>query len=186
MPPVPDGRPSAPGTPVRVRYTKWDGSPHWAYDGIWLGRDEHGEWVGYPRGTRYSRPGRDFEASWSSVGLFPDAGWTPGFNFDGYRTPIYVDVSSTPTWSRDADGGYTVTMHDLDLDVVLRSVGEPYIDDEDEFAEHRAKYGYPDEVVARVEADADAVLAAMQRFEAPFDGATAERWRHRLEELAAG
>ncbi|WP_394554227.1 DUF402 domain-containing protein [Agromyces sp. MMS24-JH15] len=183
MPTSPDGRPSVPGTLVRVRYTKWDGTPHWTYDGVWLGRDGFGEWVGYPSGTRYERPGRMFEAGWTSVGLFPDAGWTPGFNFDGYHTPIYVDLSSRPEWRADDDGGYTVSMHDLDLDVVLRDGRPAYIDDEDEFAEHRVTLGYPDEVAGQVEADAADVLAAVLASVAPFDGSTAEHWRARLAAL---
>ena len=45
----------APGTLVHVRATKWDRLPHWRFDGIWLGADVHGAWLGFPRGTRYDR-----------------------------------------------------------------------------------------------------------------------------------
>ena len=42
------------------------------------------------------------------------------------------------------------TMIDLDLDVVRkRPTARIYVDDEDEFAEHQVKYGYPPDVIDR-------------------------------------
>ena len=73
-----------------------------------------------------------------------------------------------------------VSYVDLDLDVVERAGQPAFIDDEDEFAEHSVSLGYPAELVARVRADAGAVLDAVQRREAPFDGATAAGWLGRL------
>ncbi|HEY9365329.1 MAG TPA: hypothetical protein VIP55_01730, partial [Agromyces sp.] len=53
-----------PGALVRVRATKWLGQPHWAFDGVWLGADAHGDWVGFPAGTPFARPGHGFTATW--------------------------------------------------------------------------------------------------------------------------
>ena len=36
---------------------------------------------------------------------------------------------------------------DLDLDVIRGTTGRVWVDDEDEFAEHRVSLGYPDEVI---------------------------------------
>ena len=36
----------APGTPLVFRWRKWDGSPHWEHDCVFLGSDAHGDWVG--------------------------------------------------------------------------------------------------------------------------------------------
>ncbi|QAY72292.1 DUF402 domain-containing protein [Agromyces protaetiae] len=180
----PAERPAEPGALVRVRYRKWDGTRHWHYDGVRLGRDEHGEWVGFPAGTHYDRPGWQFDSEWETVSLFPDAGWTPAFNLGHPRgTRVYVDLTTTPEWTADATGT-TVSMIDLDLDVIERGDGSVYLDDEDEFAEHRAKFGYPDVVVERTEAHAAALLRAVERREPPFDEATPARWFAVLRALA--
>ena len=50
----------SPGDPVRVVMTKWGGRPHWEYDATYLGSDEHGDWLGCPVATHYSRPGMAF------------------------------------------------------------------------------------------------------------------------------
>lgn len=173
-----------PGDRVRVRSTKWDGSPHWAFDGVWLGADAHGDWVGFPPCTRFERPGHAFVADWPSVTLVPRAGWLPAFNQGHPRgLGVYVDLSTEPEWRADASGT-TVSYVDLDLDVVEREGAPAFVDDEDEFAEHAVRFGYPAELVARVRADAEALLEAVRRREPPFDGATAAGWIDRLADLA--
>ncbi|MGI9824348.1 DUF402 domain-containing protein [Agromyces sp. Marseille-Q5079] len=180
--PLASAPPSVPGEPVRVRAMKWLGQPHWAFDGVWLGADAHGDWVGFPAGTPFARPGHGFTATWESVSLFPRAGWAAAFNAGHPRgLGIYVDLSTVPEWRADASGA-TVSYIDLDLDVVERTGAPAFIDDEDEFAEHAVEFEYPAEVVERVRADADAVLRAVRRREAPFDGATAAGWLARLAE----
>lgn len=193
---------------MRVRATKWLGQPHWEFDGRWLGADEHGDWVGFPAGTRFARPGHGFTATWDSVSLFPRAGWAAGFNAGHPRgLGIYVDLATVPEWRADASGSarpeaapvsvgsgsgsagsvgstaWTVSYVDLDLDVVERTGAPAFIDDEDEFAEHAVQFGYPAELVARARADAEAVLEAVRRREAPFDGATAAGWLGQLGRL---
>ncbi|MFB9307700.1 hypothetical protein BJY17_002829 [Agromyces hippuratus] len=186
--PADDDRPRAPisrvpGDLVRVRAMKWPEQPHWEFDGRWLGSDEHGDWVGFPAGTRFERPGHGFTATWDSVTLFPRAGWAAAFNTGHPRgLGIYVDIATVPVWRADASGS-TLSYVDLDLDVVERAGAPAFIEDEDEFAEHAVEFGYPPEVVARARADADAVLAAVQRREAPFDGATAAGWLAQLVRL---
>ncbi|MGH3349605.1 MAG: hypothetical protein ACRDPS_02985, partial [Nocardioides sp.] len=53
------------GHPVRVEFTKWGGRPHWAFDGLYLGEDEHGEWIGHPVGTFATKPGGSYTSGWS-------------------------------------------------------------------------------------------------------------------------
>jgi len=179
---IPDAteRPTSPGTPVRVRGTKYDGRRHWEFDGVWLGADEHGDWIGFAPGTRFERPGAAFTADWPSLTLVTPVGWMPAFNLRHPRgLGLYVDLSTVPEWRADASG-FTVSYVDLDLDVVGRDGEEAFIDDEDEFAEHTVTFGYPADLVERVRIDADALLAAVQRREAPFDGVTAAAWFERL------
>ena len=174
---------------MRVRATKWLGQPHWEFDGRWLGADAHGDWVGFPAGTRFARPGHAFVATWDSVSLFPRSGWAAGFNAEHPRgLGIYVDLATVPEWRADASGaagsaGWTVSYVDLDLDVVERAGSPAFTDDEHEFAQHAIEFGYPPELVARVRTDADVVLGAVRRREPPFDGVTAAGWLERLEGL---
>jgi hypothetical protein len=184
-------RPTEPGSLVRVRYRKWDGTPHWVFDGYYLGSDEHGLWVGFRAGTRFSRPGARYRSTGPGVGFFGDVGWTPSL-YRGHPEGMlsYSDLTTVPQWRRaparfPAPRGrarFEVTAVDLDLDVIAFEAGtaDPrgryFIDDEDEFAEHSVRYGYPPSVVATVRADADALLAAVSAGEPPYDEATAKRW----------
>ena len=58
-----------------------------------------------------------------------------------------------------------------------------FVDDGDEFAQHRVEFGYPPEVVTAVEDSCRAVLDAVRAGTAPFDGPTARRWLGALAAL---
>lgn len=152
--------------------TKWGDRPHWAYDGVYLGADEHGEWVGFPAGTRYRRPGMDFVGRHDGVMLVPADGapYLAAFNGPEATAKMYVDITTVPAWE-----GSVVRAVDLDLDVVVLQDGTTFLDDEDEFVEHQSAFGYPPDVVAMAERTAQEVLAAATARRAPYDG-TAERW----------
>jgi predicted RNA-binding protein associated with RNAse of E/G family len=151
--------------------SKWGGRPHWEFDASFLGSDEHGDWVGIPAGTFMVRPGATFVTETAQAGLVPrDRGWLATFHAPGYHVVTYVDMTSVPTWD-----GSVVRAVDLDLDVVKTAEGEVFVDDEDEFAEHRVALGYPADVVALAEGARDEVLAAMRAGTEPF-GAHSERW----------
>lgn len=158
--------------------TKWGARPHWEYDAVYLGGDEHGEWLGCPVGTHFARPGMEFTADFDSVVLVPAdaAAHVAAFNAPPRPTRIYVDMTTPAVWH-----GASVHCIDLDLDVIARTDGEIFLDDEDEFIEHQTAFGYPPEIVTMTEQSATSVLKAVQEGVAPFDGATAERW---LAELA--
>ena len=182
-----------PGDIVRCVMSKWGERPHWEFEGIFLGTDGWGEWLGFPTGTRFTRPGQDFTAANDQVGLVPAEvhGTRPGFlatfhatgghpwpDLGGSPVAVYVDMTTPPVWDRA-----TVRAVDLDLDVIRGMNDRVIVDDEDEFAEHRVSFGYPAEVVALAEASRDTVHAAMLARRAPFDGETHLRW---LSRLAAG
>ena len=185
-----------PGTPIRCEMSKWGDRPHWQFDGIYLGSDEHGEWLGVPSGTRHHRPGHEFHSEIDAVTLVPADGWySATFHEPGIWCHIYVDITSPREWDSDV-----LRMVDLDLDVVRladpmpdhalpaavrdgRTAGEIYVDDEDEFAEHQVAYGYPAGVIARAQASCDAVLADVRAERAPYDG-THQRWLEELSRLS--
>ncbi|KRF17091.1 hypothetical protein ASG90_07110 [Nocardioides sp. Soil797] len=187
------------GDPVRVAMTKWPDHPHWAYPAAYLGSDEHGDWIGVPAGTRMHRPGADFKAPVDQVCLAPTtgspatSGWFATFHGRGRDgsgagfvnlagpVDVYVDIATQPVW--DAT---TIRSVDLDLDVVRGHSGRVWIDDEDEFADHRVSLGYPAEVIELALANCQAVHAAVEAHLPPYDGPTAAAWMALLPSLPRG
>ncbi|GAA2690041.1 DUF402 domain-containing protein [Actinoplanes palleronii] len=166
---------------------KYDGRPHRRVTGRLLGEDEFGTWIGTPRGTtvRYSYGLR--RISWTrsdAVRLVPrDSWWMATFTAAPSRSEIYCDVT-TPA-RRTAPGEFTLV--DLDLDLIRLRDGRVVVDDEDEFAEHRVRFGYPDDVVTAATAATAELHAALTGGAEPFAGhyrgwlaraaAPARRWR---------
>lgn len=154
---------------VRVDIRKFDGSSHRAFPARLLGRDRHGTWLGIPSGT-VADSGKIYVIP--GVVLVPHVGWwTAMFNAAPRNTSVYCDITTPPVW-----GQRQVTVTDLDLDVrKLRGTGEVQLVDEDEFAVHRRKYGYPDEVVRQARSAARWLLDAIRLEAEPFAG-HADRW----------
>jgi uncharacterized protein len=94
-----------------------------------------------------------------------------------------VDVSTVPTWLT-GHPGRTVTVVDLDLDVVRGWSGRVWVEDEDEFADHRLRYAYPGDVVRLAATSCARVRCAVEEGRAPYDG-TAAAWFAALDELVA-
>ncbi len=167
------------GEPVRVRFRKWDGSPHWRTTMSYLGADEHGHWLGNHPGTEVTRPGAAYRGTAMTVKLIPHVGWfLANLNQPPVRVTAYIDITSTPEFGRDEEG-WLLGAVDLDLDVVRTADGRVWIDDEDEFAEHSVRYGYPAEVIARARATADQVLDAVRTGAEPYGTV----WQHWIEQL---
>jgi protein associated with RNAse G/E len=159
---------------VQVVYTKYDGSLHWHHPVQHLGEDEHGTWLGAPAGTpiqRGSEPPVVLEQAW--VQLIPDGQWwTAAFNAEPATTEIYCDITTEPRWLSPDE----VTMVDLDLDVLRkRGDGQVLLVDEDEFADHQVRYGYPADVIRRAEEAAAWLLDATRARVEPF-GIGYHRW----------
>jgi predicted RNA-binding protein associated with RNAse of E/G family len=174
--------------------TKWGDRPHWQFEGIHLGSDEHGEWLGVPAGTRHHRPGHEFHSLVDTVTLVPAGGWYAAtFHAPGTWCHLYVDVATPGRWDGDV-----LRMVDLDLDVVRMASqlpadlpagfvayagpGDVFVDDEDEFAEHQVAFGYPPEVIAGAQASCDELVAAVRAGLPPYDG-THQRWLDALSRL---
>ncbi|MCB0907648.1 MAG: DUF402 domain-containing protein [Nocardioidaceae bacterium] len=153
--------------------TKWGDRPHWEFAGRYLGADEHGDWVGFPAGSHFARPGAAFVSPVDQVTLLPrdGAGWVATFHAAGGPVRAYVDVTTTPVWE-----GVVVSLVDLDLDVIERLDGTVVVDDEDEFAEHQVAFGYPPEVIASARLACDRVRAEVAARRPPYDLATPARW----------
>src|SRR5215208_2331074 len=160
---------------VRVLMRKWQDLPHWEFDAVRLGADEHGHWVGVRSGTWLSRPDRGFHAWCDHVVLIPhDAWWVATIYGDDAERPVdvYVDISTPSEWSADES---TVRMIDLDLDVIKEPDGRAWVDDEGEFAEHQESLGYPADMVDGAVRSCGEVLGAVTKGAVPFDG-SARAW----------
>ncbi|HET8867429.1 MAG TPA: NUDIX domain-containing protein [Agrococcus sp.] len=181
-----------PGERVRVRSTKWDGSPHWEYDALALGSDAEGCWLGVDgASTTFSRPGREpFVGDERKVTLVPrrplamlEGTWALVHWFESPRAVLYADVTTPPALIRRPEG-WVLEYCDLDLDVV-RDRGRPaWIDDEQEFEEHAVAMAYPAWVRERARATADALLAGAQLRATPGEHAR-HGWLAVLDELLA-
>jgi hypothetical protein len=159
-----------PSETVRVIYRKYDGSAHRDYPARRLAEDDLGTWLGVTAGTRSVYHGRQSVEQIPFVLLIPhDGWWTAMFNPPPRTSEVYCDIATPARWRGD-----TVHVVDLDLDVVRRrATGLVELRDEDEFAEHRLAFGYPQEVVASAEAAAEWLYDALGDGTEPF--ATAYR-----------
>lgn len=178
------------------QWRKWDGSPHWRHECVYLGSDSWGDWVGQPKGWSSVRPGRSGVAKSPNVTLVPARGEGAGFAQAGISSPdfaltvnrdepdgmrIYIDLGWDVSWSENPE---LVTGVDMDLDVV-RVEGETgtWVDDRDEWAEHAVLFGYPEGVMRQLEALALDLEERVRAQSAPFDNASADIWLDRLAEL---
>ena len=161
----------ARGTPVRLELTKWGEHPHWQMPAVYLGADAFGDWVGFPVGTHMTRPGASYTTANLQVGLVPDAPYLATFHGPGFTIWTYVDMTTVPVWDGDV-----LRAVDLDLDVIERLDHTTYVDDEDEFADHQVRFGYPPEVIDLARASCTSVLAAVSGGTAPFDRVSGQRW----------
>ena len=154
---------------VRVRYRKYDGSAHRDYPARRLGDDEYGCWLGVDTGTPSIYHGQPSVEQIPFVLLVPrQQWWTAMFNPPPRTSEVYCDIASPAQW----DGEHMVDLVDLDLDVVRRrGTGLVELRDEDEFAEHRASFGYPAEVVGSARAAAAWLHSALGDGTEPFASA---------------
>ncbi|WP_203336199.1 DUF402 domain-containing protein [Nocardioides limicola] len=189
-----------PGHRVRVEMTKWVDRPHWCFDAVHLGSDEHGRWLGLPAGTPLARPGVETHAALPQVvlvpptpggpgsggigsraallaGLDPEVGWIATFHPAGAPLSVYVDIVTPPVWD-----GTVLRAVDLDLDVVRSPGGRVWVDDEDEFADHRVRWDYPADLVSHAAVSCEFVQSALRERVAPYDD-TAAPWFDVLADL---
>ena len=173
---------------MTFQWRKWDASPHWRHECVYLGADEWGDWIGQPIGWHSERPGARFDAVGPNVTLLPrtDRGVADHALTVNRDHPndmrIYIDLGWDIRWS--VDDALLATGIDMDLDVI-RVEGErgTWVDDRDEWAEHSIRYGYPADVMTRLEALALDLEERVRSRSAPFDDATADRWLDRLEAM---
>jgi len=163
----------AAGELVVARNRKWDGKAHWVVPGRYLGSDEHGHWIYQGANEFISRPGAALYTESEAVLLVPrDGDYVATFYDDAHPqgVELYIDLATDFSWERIRPAVVEFHMVDMDLDVVRTKDRGLYVDDEDEFAEHRVLMNYPDELCTRMEAACAALVDAVAARQAPFDG----------------
>ena len=155
-----------------VERRKFPDAPHYGHEGWLLGEDQHGWWIGLrPGNPIYRGDELLFHGTGGGVLVVPDQrGWMAWFPEHG-PFDLYVDIVTPPVRTRE-----TITMIDLDLDVVRHRDGTVEVLDEDEFAHHQVALGYSAEMIAAARAAADEVHAAVVAGHEPFAGAAAAEW----------
>jgi uncharacterized protein len=146
---------------------KWDGRSHYRFDVELLGRDEHGTWLAGRPPVPFAGPEYPGVFDYRFAILVPeDRWWIATFYAPDPRLEIetYVDIATPTRWISESH----LTAVDLDLDVVRRFDGTLYIDDEDEFDDHRVSYGYPSDVVETARRTASELLDALTQSREPF------------------
>ncbi len=158
-----------PSDVVRVQYRKYDGRQHRDYPALRLADDDLGTWLGVKLGTPSVYHGRPSVEAIPFVLFVPHhAWWTAMFNPPPRSSEVYCDITSPARWTGDAE----VHLFDLDLDVVRRrTTGLVELLDEDEFAEHRLEFGYPEELVTEAYAAARWLRGALADGSEPFASA---------------
>ncbi|MCY1675066.1 DUF402 domain-containing protein [Pseudarthrobacter sp. SL88] len=86
----------------------------------------------------------------------------------GVRT--YIDLAVGHEWNPIRPHVTEFHVIDMDLDVVSTAGRGVFIDDEDEFEDHRAAMNYPAALAESLEASAAELFQAVKAQQAPFDG----------------
>lgn len=159
---------------VTVQYLKYPDSVHWRHDLIRLGEDRHGVWLGARVGSTVQRGHETpitMRRAFVQV-ISPGRWWTAIFNGPGdHDMDVYVDVVTPAEWRRPD----LVEMVDLDLDVIRKNDGTVYVDDEDEFEQHRVTLSYPDHMADTARSTAARVVLQIEQASPPFDSSP-DRW----------
>jgi protein associated with RNAse G/E len=159
---------------ITVSATNYDGSPHWEHP-AWLKRADGGIVVTQTSAglvvKSTARESGEFVSPYNTNGHYWPDRWfnvirleLPGQGLYGYycnvATPLQFD-------------GSTVRYVDLQLDVLVRIEEDGSLthtlEDEDEFAAARQRYGYAEELVSRCYASVEELVAMVEARQFPFD-----------------
>lgn len=170
--------PLAAGDPITVASTKFDGSLHYRYTMTVVADDGDHLRVWAPAGTLMHSYRGDFPATRHFLMLhYVDRNWNLEVMWEPDWTPNkhYINIALPSSWH---DG--TLRFVDLDLDLSWWPDGTVRLLDEDEFAEHRDRFDYPDWLVERAWSAVDEVRGLISLGQPPFDGAL-YHWRPRRQ-----
>lgn len=155
-------------TEVFFEARKWPDTPHWRMHLDVLGRDEYGTWLGRKPPVAVDGPQGPMDFTHTFVLCVPqNEWWVISHDAAPREIEVYVDVAMPAEWVSPSH----VTTVDLDLDVIRMRDGTVFLDDEDEFAEHRISLGYPTDVVTKALETSKWLLEAVAERREPFGDA---------------
>jgi protein associated with RNAse G/E len=159
---------------IVLRSVKFDGALNYFWPARVVQEDTAGFIWATPAGAPFTRPnrviavphdwlGRVWYDRWYAV----DASLTPPTRGaePGTLVHYYCNLGMPGAWEGDV-----FRYVDLDLDVQIFPDGRHELLDEDEFAAHQVRYGYPADVIAATERAARDAIALARAGAAPFDG----------------
>lgn len=155
-----------PGTRVLLRATKYDGTAHWIQPFQVVSDDGNLLVASYKARTPIYTSRGEFRSPYDSLVYFWRDRWFNVFRLSRPGCPLalwYCNVTTPPQFD-----GCQIGYIDLDLDVKVLPNRCFELLDEDEFAAHREKYGYPEDVVGNAEAAAQELIAMVRTREFPF------------------
>lgn len=91
-----------------------------------------------------------------------------------HGTYFYCNIGSPFSYQKGV-----LTYIDYDLDIKVFPDGSYDILDREEFAEHRMRMRYPNEVVSRVESEMKTLVSMIENGKGPFQAGFVERWYRR-------
>ena len=152
---------------VQVNYRKYDGTLHWNLRMRRLGEDEHGVWLGLPADSVMRKGhGPEVPIECAHVALFPrGTWWTAVFNAPPRSTEVYCDITTPVEWVSPDEVDHGRPGPGCAPEAVR---GATLLVDEDEFAEHQVRYGYPADVIAQAEAAGRWLMEAVGGGAEPF------------------
>lgn len=170
--------PAALGTRAFVlRSIKYDGSLNYHWPARLLWEDATGFIWHTPAGATFTRATRSHPVPYDWVGRVWYARWymvdaslvtAREAGAAGSLHHYYCNIGQPGTWQDDV-----FQFVDLDLDVLIYPDGRHALLDEDEFATHQRRFGYPPAAIAGAQQAAEDVLALAQAGGDPFDGTLA-------------
>ncbi len=154
--------------PVRIHSTKYDGSLHYQYEGRLVDQGEGYLRVVVEQGTSFvSYRERGVTLAAMTQIYFTDRWYNAFHNHEpiGRRRMLTYCNVGTPARLE----GDTIRWVDLDLDVIETQALGLIVDDEDEFADHRVRMAYPEDIIRHAEVARDELLVLGQSHAFPFD-----------------
>jgi uncharacterized protein len=159
---------------IQLRSVKYDDSLNYFWPARVVQEDDAGFTWATPAGAPFTRPdrvipvphdwlGRVWYDRWYAVDASlapPSRGTAPGTLLH-----YYCNLGMPGAWT-----GSVFRYVDLDLDVQIYPDGRHELLDEDEFAAHQVRYGYPDAIIAATEQAARDAIALARAGGTPFDG----------------
>jgi len=157
---------ATPGSRILLRATKYDGTAHWIQPFQVVSDDGTLLVTQYRARTPIYTSRGEFRSPYDSRVYFWRDRWYNVFRLSrpGCQLALwYCNITTPPTFD-----GCQLGYVDLDLDVAVRPNGCIDLLDEDEFADHQRKYGYPSDVIDHAEAAAREVTALARARGFPF------------------